>query len=69
MVTTLLVAAGFDATYIKEYGFWSAEAYEGYIRGTELARRHPQPHYVPDRDTPVAEVLRLRGVMIAREWG
>jgi hypothetical protein len=67
-MTTLLATAGFDAAYIKEYGFWSTEAYEGYIRGTVFARRHPQPHYVPDRDTPVAEVLRLRGVVIAREW-
>jgi hypothetical protein len=67
-MTTLLATAGFDAAYIKEYGFWSTEAYEGYIRGTVFARRHPQPHYVPNRNTPVAEVLRLRGVVIAREW-
>ncbi len=33
-----------------------------------LARRHPQPHYVPDRNTPVAKVVRLRGIVIAREW-
>jgi hypothetical protein len=33
-----------------------------------FARRHPQPHYVPDRNNPVAEVLRLRGVAIARVW-
>ncbi len=36
-MTTLLATAGFDAAYIKEYGFWSTEAYEGYIRGTVLA--------------------------------
>ena len=67
-MTTLLATAGFDATYIKEYGFWSSDAYEDYIRGTVFARRHAQPHYVPDRNTPVAEVLRLRGVVTTREW-
>jgi hypothetical protein len=67
-MTTLLAAAGFDAAYIKEYGFWSSDAYEDYIRSTVFARRHAQPHYMPDRNTPVAEVLRLRGVATAREW-
>jgi hypothetical protein len=67
-MTTLLAAAGFDAAYINEYGFWSSEAYENYIRGTVSARRHPQPYYVPDRNAPVAEVLKLRGVVVVREW-
>jgi hypothetical protein len=67
-MTTLLATAGFDAAYIKEYGFWSSEAYESYIRGTVFARRHPRPYYSPDRNIPVAEVLKLRGVEIAREW-
>ncbi len=59
-MTTLLAAAGFDAAYIKEYGFWSSQAYEDYIRGTVFTRHHPQPHYVPDRNAPVAEVLKLQ---------
>jgi hypothetical protein len=67
-MTTLLATAGFDAAYIKEYGFWSSKAYESYIRGTVFARRHPRPYYSPDRNIPVAEVLKLRGVEIAREW-
>ena len=67
-MTTLLATAGFDAAYIKEYGFWSSEAYESYIRGTVFARCHPRPYYSPDRNIPVAEVLKLRGVEIAREW-
>ncbi len=56
------------ADQAAEYGFWSSDAYEDYIRGTVFARRHAQPHYVPDRNTPVAEVLRLRGVVTTREW-
>jgi hypothetical protein len=67
-MTTLLAAAGFDAAYIIEYGFWSSQAYEDYIRGTLFTRHHPQPHYVPDRNAPVAEVRRLRGIVIEREW-
>jgi hypothetical protein len=39
-----------------------------YIRGTVFARCHPRPYYSPDRNIPVAEVLKLRGVEIAREW-
>jgi hypothetical protein len=67
-MTTLLAAAGFDAAYIKEYGFWTSQAYEDYIRGSVFTRHHPQPHYVPDRNAPVAEVLRLRGIVIERGW-
>ncbi len=67
-MTTLLAAAGFDAAYIKEYGFWSSQAYEDYIRGSVFTRHHPRPHYVPDRNSPIA-VLQLRGIVIERGCG
>ncbi len=49
-MTTLLAAAGLDAAYIKEYGFWSSQAYEDYIRGSVFTRHHSWPHHVPDRN-------------------
>jgi hypothetical protein len=37
-MTTLLAAAGFDTAYIKEYGFWSSQAYEDYVYRTSPTR-------------------------------